>query len=110
MRVVPIEAVREGSYLAKTIYDNEGRVLLREGIQLTQIMLRRIKSLQIFSIYINDEYSSSIIEDIIKPELRQKAIKTIKDTFSSLEKYTLSSRKPETVSQQRESLKEREIF
>lgn len=87
MRLVPIECVREGSFLAKTIYDNEGRVLLREGVKLNELFLRRIKHIKIFSIYINDEYSENIIEDIIKPELRQKAIKTVKDTFVSFEKY-----------------------
>lgn len=93
MRLVPIECVREGSFLAKTIYDNEGRVLLREGVKLNDVFLRRIKHIKIFSIYINDEYSDNIIEDVIKPELRQKAIKTIKDTFVSFEKYNLYSAK-----------------
>lgn len=87
MRLVPVECVNEGSYLAKTIYDNEGRVLLREGVKLNDILLKRIRHIKIFSIYINDEYSDNIIEEVIKPELRQKAIKTIKDTFVSFEKY-----------------------
>lgn len=91
MRVVPIECVKPGHILAKTIFDNDGRVLLREGVPLTENFIKRIKHLQIYSIYITDTYSEGIIEDVIKPELRQNAIKTIKDTFYSFEKYNLYS-------------------
>lgn len=110
MRLVPIECVREGSYLAKTIYDNEGRVLLREGVMLNDIFLRRIKLIRISSIYINDEYSDNVIEDIIKPELRQKAIKTVKDTFVSFEKYSLYSSRSNNLSKEKDFIKEKQKY
>ena len=91
MRLVPIEFAKPGDCLAKTIFDNDGRILLREGVSLTEAFLVRIKRLQIYSIYINDKYSETIIEDVIKPELRQNAIKAIKETFYSFEKYSLYS-------------------
>ncbi|MFT5872916.1 MAG: HD-GYP domain-containing protein (c-di-GMP phosphodiesterase class II) [Clostridium sp.] len=91
MRLVPIEFAKPGDSLAKTIFDNDERILLREGVILTEFFLTRIKRLQIYSIYINDEYSNSVIEDVIKPELRQSAIKAIKETFYSFEKYSLYS-------------------
>ncbi|MBS4041634.1 MAG: HD-GYP domain-containing protein [Flavobacteriales bacterium] len=86
MRFVPINSVKEGSQLAKTIFDKEGRILLSEGVKLSESLLRRVKANNIFSIYIHDEYSQNEIEDIIKPELRQKAIKLIKDSFASFTK------------------------
>ncbi|MDP4178424.1 MAG: HD-GYP domain-containing protein [Bacillota bacterium] len=91
MRFVSIDWVKEGSYLAKTIYDNDGRVLLREGVPLNKALIRRIKLLDIHSLYITDEYSNADIEDIIKPELRQKAIKSIKDTFLSIHNYDFTT-------------------
>jgi len=91
MRLIPIEFAKPGNFLAKTIYDNDGRVLLREGVTLTEIFLIKIKQLQIYSIYISDEYSDIIIEDVIKPDLRQNAIKAIKEAFYSFEKYSLYS-------------------
>jgi len=94
MRLIPIEYAKPGDFLAKTIFDNDGRILLREGVALTDIFLVRIKRLQIFSIYITDEYSETLIEDVIKPELRQNAIKAIKETFYSFEKYNLYSNNP----------------
>jgi HD-GYP domain-containing protein (c-di-GMP phosphodiesterase class II) len=111
MRLVPIECVREGSYLAKTIYDNEGRVLLRDGVMLSDVLIRRIKLINIHSLYINDEYSDNVIEDVIKPELRQKAIKTIKDTFVSFDKYTLyTSKNVVNSSRERDFVKEKQKY
>lgn len=91
MRLVPIQYVKAGSFLAKTIYDDRGAILLREGVKLTDNYIKRVMQLGIFSMYINDEYSEKNVEDIIKPELRQKAVKTIKDTFYSFEKFNLNT-------------------
>lgn len=110
MRLVPIECVREGSFLAKTIYDNDGRVLLREGVKLNQLFINRIKLIKIYSVYINDEYSDNVIEDVIKPELRQKAIKTIKDTFISFEKYSLYSTRGKSSTIETEFVKEKQKY
>lgn len=86
MRLIPIECVRTGSYLGRTIYDNEGRALLKAGAILTENIINTIKKLNIYSIYIVDEYSELEIEDIIKPELRQKSVSLIKETFKNIER------------------------
>lgn len=86
MRLVPIECIRKNSLLGKNIYTSDGRCLLKAGVVLTDVILKRIKELQIYSLYIIDEYSSDEIEDIIKPELRQKSIAIIKETFSDIER------------------------
>ncbi|AJG96726.1 HD family phosphohydrolase [Clostridium beijerinckii] len=86
MRLIPIECVRENSLLGKDIYTPDGRCLLRAGILLNDIMLQKIKEYKIFSLYIIDDYSSAEIEDVIKPELRQKSISVIKETFSDIER------------------------
>lgn len=79
MRLVPVNCVTEGNILAKTIYDINGRVLLTDGCKLTNSILKRITANGIYSLYINDKYSTNEIEDLIKPELRLKALKTLKD-------------------------------
>lgn len=84
MRIVPIESIPDGSILGKTIYNNEGRTLLTAGTTLNSNILKRIKNNKIYSLYIVDEYSKNEIEDIIKPELRQKTILSLKETFSYL--------------------------
>ena len=88
MRLVPIECVRENSLLGRNIYTANGSCLLRSGLMLTNSMLNKIKEHNIFSLYIIDDYSSAEIEDIIKPELRQKSISVIKETFSEIERIS----------------------
>lgn len=90
MRLLPIEYVKEGFLLGKTIYDSDGKILLKQGVMLTNGYLERVRQNNIYSLYIIDKYSSSEIKDIIKPELRQQAIITIKNTFFSFEKYSSS--------------------
>lgn len=110
MRLVPIECVREGSYLAKTIYDSDGRVLLREGVLLNDVLIKRIKLIKIFSVYIHDQYSDNVIEDVIKPELRQKAVKTLKDTFVSFEKYNLYSVQNQVQNKESDFIREKQKY
>jgi HD-GYP domain-containing protein (c-di-GMP phosphodiesterase class II) len=82
MRLVPINCIRPGSFLSKDIYDSEGRVLLAKGVELTPLILNKVKYHGIMSLYIQDEYSENEIEDIIQPQLRQKAIRVLKDYFN----------------------------
>lgn len=86
MRLVPIQCVKENSYLGRDLYDDNGKILLREGAVLTASILKKIESLQIYTIYITDEYSKDVFESVIKPEIRQKAIKIVRQKFNSLEK------------------------
>jgi len=82
MRIVPIECIPEGSILAKTIYSNQGILLLAKGTKLNSNILKKIAKYEISSLYIIDDYSKNEIEEIIKPELREKTISTLKETFS----------------------------
>ena len=84
MRLVPIESVRPNTVLGKTIYDIDGRLLLRAGMVLRENTIDKIIEMNILSIYIVDKYSNDEIEDIIKQEIRQKAIITIKEAFSNI--------------------------
>jgi len=87
MRIVPVNCIKDGSFLARTLYDADGRILLAKGVRLTDKMLKKIEMMGYFSLYINDEYSDNEIEDIIKPELRQKAVKVLKDSFTDIVEY-----------------------
>ncbi|WP_297522229.1 HD-GYP domain-containing protein [uncultured Clostridium sp.] len=92
MRLIPIECVKEEeSYLARSLYDNEGRILLKEGCKLTKSLLKKIKDLKVYSLYIIDEYSDKEINDVISPELRQKSVKLIKDVFENAEMINLAN-------------------
>lgn len=90
MRLIPIECVRDRSILAKTLYDNSGNVLVSKGVSLTPQVIKKLRELDIWSVYIEDEYSSSEIRDIIEPELRQKSITFIKEAFVNIKKIVMS--------------------
>ncbi|HCX64721.1 MAG TPA: HD family phosphohydrolase [Eubacteriaceae bacterium] len=84
MRLVPVNSIKEGSILAKTIYNSTGVPLLREGYPLNKRLIDRALDNGVYSLYIHDKYSDEIIEDVISPELRQKAVRTLKDTFRDM--------------------------
>lgn len=108
MRLVPIESAKEGNYLAKTIYDNTGRILLREGAMLTSNIIKRIQSLGIYTVYIHDKYSTNVIEDVIEPQIRQKAVQNIKATFDFLQRRSQASLND--PSKQKMAAKEKEEY
>ena len=86
MRLVPIDSVRSNTLLGKTLYDSDGKVLLRTGVVLRSNTIEKIKELGITAIYIFDKYSREEIDDVIKPEIRQKAIALIKEAFSTIQR------------------------
>ncbi|SFC67475.1 HD-GYP domain-containing protein [Clostridium uliginosum] len=92
MRLIPIEYVKPNTILGKTLYTIDGRMLVKSGMVLTKRMIAKIKEINVLSLYIVDEYSSDEIVDIIKPELRQKAILTIKDAFFNINKITIADK------------------
>lgn len=91
MRLVPIECVPEGCYLSRTIYDTEGRILLRRGTILKNSLINRIKNLKIYSLYISNTYTKQEIDEIISPELKQKSVLLVRDVFNTFDKISLAS-------------------
>lgn len=41
MRLVPIECVMENSKLGKTIYDSDGNIMLKRGVILTKLVIKK---------------------------------------------------------------------
>lgn len=87
MRYMPLLYVKEGAKLAKHIYDDNERVLLKKGVILKDSLIKHLKNRGVYSVYIDDGFSNEELEDVIKPELRTKAITSVKDTFSHFDEY-----------------------
>lgn len=85
MRIIPVDMVQEGSYLGKTIFDNEGRILLKKGFTLKRSLLKKIKENGISHIYISDNANDIEISDALRPELRQKSVNLLKGIFESID-------------------------
>ena len=86
MRLVPIGSLKEGSLLAKNICDEDGRILLNSGIDLTESLIEKLKMNNINAVHITDNYSVGEIKDVIRPELRNLAVKEIKTVFEAIRK------------------------
>lgn len=86
MRLVPIRCVRPNSYLGKTLYDSNGNRLLTSSAKLTDNILQHLKDLNIASLYIEDEYSNQEIQNVIKPEIREKSTKIIENSVPNIER------------------------
>ena len=87
MRLVPLESIRDGCLLAKNIYDSQHRVLLKKGVTLNSLIINKLREYSIFTLWVHDEYSDKEISTIIKPQLREKSIKVLKDTFRNIDKF-----------------------
>lgn len=85
MRLVSLSRCKEGTELAKSIFDSNGLVLLAEGYKLTDTAISRLRHLGIFAVYVKDKYSDGLIEDFsISHELKQRSLVEIKTSFTSL--------------------------
>lgn len=97
MRLIPIDKAKVGYILAKTIFSEDGHVLMREGSELNESKIEKIKNFGYSSIYINDEYSTNYIDDLIDQSTRLKSIKNIKESFGKFDKYIKDNSKNQNV-------------
>lgn len=86
MRLVPVGCVVDGTALARDIMNSKGTILLKKGVVLNDALIKRVEENNVLSVYIDDEYSDQEINDIIKPEVRQKTVLAIKETFENIER------------------------
>lgn len=82
MRYVPTFCLREGMVLAKSLYGNDGSLLLQQGETLRQCYIARIVFYGFQGVYIFDKLSEEIeIETVIDDELRNSAAKAVRDIY-----------------------------
>ncbi|WP_216830350.1 HD-GYP domain-containing protein [Alkalihalobacterium elongatum] len=85
MRLITVERCQPGMKLGKTIRDENGKVLLCKGTELTSSLLAGLKRYRIFTIYIDDDESEGIeIIESIPAELRAEAVSVITEGLNSL--------------------------
>ncbi|WP_123043377.1 HD-GYP domain-containing protein [Cohnella candidum] len=85
MRLINIESVEPGQYLGKTIFSDNGTVLLSTGVQLTVFMISTLKRLGVSTIYIDDPQFRDIeSQDMLSDETKRAVIKQMSETFEAL--------------------------
>lgn len=107
MRAIPIEYVPVGARLGDTLYSNEGIMLAKAGIALSENLLDRIRQNQIFTLYIADEHSDVEISRILEPNVINKGMLIIKSIFSAASfRNTAGEHKPQSIMEHMDDLNE----
>jgi putative nucleotidyltransferase with HDIG domain len=84
MRFLSIDNIIPGTRLAKRLYGAQGIVLLRENVELTDLLLYRLKEIGYNGLYIEDEISDGIvIPDVIDEKLRLEAAYRLENIVNS---------------------------
>ena len=80
MRFVPIKYIREGMILGKTLYGDNGEILLRRKASIHESYVKILVRLGYNGLYIKDELSEDITaNEVISEELKMKTIRSVKN-------------------------------
>lgn len=85
MRLIKLDGCKTGTRLGKSIYQENGRVLLTKGTYLTDSLIEKLKKFHVFTVYVEDELSEGIeIVDAIPEELRVEAMNVITEGLDDI--------------------------
>lgn len=85
MRLISIGSCQPGMRLGKSIYSEEGLVLLGVHVELTQSMINRLAKYGINHLYVEDPRTDDIvIPDMIEDETRIKSMTVLRSHFRKL--------------------------
>lgn len=85
MRLVSVNRLQAGMKLGKKIYNDEGLVLLADGIELTDALIKRLAKIDIGYIYIEDaDTDDVVITTMLHEETRNQALKVIRTQFQQM--------------------------
>lgn len=79
MRYINIQNAEPGMLVGKSIYNEQGSILVNYHVKLTEKLIKRMTEKGLSGLYIDDELSADIhVEDLISDELGIKATKALK--------------------------------
>lgn len=82
MRLVTTNTLQAGVILGKPVYNENGQVLISNGVPLTDRMIRRLLEMDITYVYIDDPKTKDIESPkTISEKTRKEAIQAIEETF-----------------------------
>lgn len=79
MRYLKLPHITPGMVLARPILGDNGRLMVREGIAITENLLKRVNDMSLQGLYIQQRgFEDIIVEDVVSEELRLKAYNALK--------------------------------
>lgn len=86
MRLVQTATVLEGTLLGKAIYNDKGKILLNEGVELENKLIKRLVEMGIHYVYIKDKKTEDIrVCDPLSAKLKRRAMDSIEKHFKEIE-------------------------
>jgi len=86
MRYVSLENLTEGMILGKSLFNQQGMLLLQEGKELSSGLIKKLNEVHYSGLYIHDEFSEGIeIKDVISDEIRRNASMAVGRLLTNLE-------------------------
>lgn len=93
MRAVSIDNLDSGAVLGKTIFSQDGRVLLKRGAELSTKAIATLARLGYQYIYVSDDRTGDIEQpDLVSEELRAQATNTVREAFQNVATAQTDSR------------------
>ena len=84
MRAINVEQLETGMRIARTIYDDVGRILLNAGVILNTLYIEKLRSLEIPFIYIEDEILGPLeVDEVINDKVKLQTVKAVKNVVKS---------------------------
>ena len=79
MRRLSTNQIKPGMRVARPVFNSEGQILLNKGTELNEHYIKRLRQLNVMSVYIEDSLSGELaVDDVITDQTKLKAIKTSK--------------------------------
>lgn len=100
MRKISVAYIVPEMILGRSVYNADGRVLLRSGVTLNSNYIKRLREIGILSLYIQDALSADIadIPELVSEETRLQTKRALQEMYSLLEKKQgIDTRKVEIV-------------
>lgn len=91
MKRMHIDQVSPGDIIAKTIFQDNGNVLLGSGMELTDRYIHRLRNMGVDYVYIEDPLTEGVVpEEPISDATRNEAVKEISATMNAFKNNDLS--------------------
>jgi HD-GYP domain-containing protein (c-di-GMP phosphodiesterase class II) len=85
MRLVSVNKIEPQAYLAKTIYEESGRIILLKGTQLNENYIERLKNLDVEMAYIKDDKGADIeIDSDVMEDTRLQVFKIVRRSLPKI--------------------------
>jgi hypothetical protein len=88
MKLVTVEDLKEGDILANDVLLDDYTVVIAKGTEIKNQYINKLRELEIFTVYIEDEDTKK--EDIKNPEPKKEQPKKEQPKKNSLKKHRLS--------------------